>query len=559
MAKPAPLSELDLHHYRETLRVILREVAALDRMSEKRLASILRRHPRDGNGVFSKNHLVAGYRLLSSTGVIAPDEGLLRRIQMRPVRTLSGVTPVTVLTKPFPCPGQCIFCPTDARMPKSYLRDEPGAMRAEQHGFDPYEQTAGRIAAFESNGHPADKIELLVLGGTWSSYPREYQEYFVRRCLDAMNDATGLSGSSVRGKTLTPSTNLPEAQRRNESARCRNVGLVLETRPDHVTLEEIRHLRHLGATKIQMGAQSLDDRILRLNQRGHTVEQTRGAMARLRTAGFKLVLHWMPNLHGAAAHSDLEDFQKLFEDPGLRPDEIKIYPTTLLKNAALYQNWLKGNYEPYDDDTLIELIIACKELVPRYCRINRIYRDIPSTNVVAGCKITNLRQRIAEIMKQSHRSCHCLRCREVRSHVVDTGSLSLNEQKYHCRESEEVFLSFDDPQDRCAGYLRLSLPETPGFSQGQNLGLNELEGCALVREVHVYGPALQIGRDAEDSPAATRQHRGLGRRLLVRAEELAQEGGYPRMAVIASVGTRAYYRRRGYALQGTYMIKNLHD
>ncbi len=174
------------------------------------------------------------------------------------------------------------------------------------------------------------------------------------------------------------------------------MGLVLETRPDHVSLEEVRHLRRLGATKIQLGAQSLDDRILQLNQRGHTVEDTRVAMTRLRAAGFKLVLHWMPNLYGATAASDLEDFRKLFSDPALRPDELKIYPTTLLQNAALYEVWLKGNYLPYDDETLIELVIACKELVPRYCRINRIYRDIPSTNVVAGCKITNLRQKVAD-------------------------------------------------------------------------------------------------------------------------------------------------------------------
>ena len=312
----------DVTQYADAVLPIIQAVRTSERFDAEALGAILRRHPRDGRGIFSRNLLVRTYKHLCQTGRLEFDEQTLLRLQMKPTRTISGVAPVTVLTKPYPCPGKCIFCPTDVRMPKSYLPDEPGAMRAEQHGFDPYAQTAARIDTFDGNGHATDKIELLILGGTWSSYPRDYQEWFVRRCLDAMN---GRDSSS-----------LAEAQAWNESARRRNVGLVIETRPDHVTPEEIRWLRRLGVTKVQMGAQSLDDGILDLNQRGHTVEDTRRAMTLLRAAGFKTVLHWMPNLLGATAESDLADFDRLWDDEALRPDEIKIYPCSLLANAELY-------------------------------------------------------------------------------------------------------------------------------------------------------------------------------------------------------------------------------
>src|SRR5512137_285809 len=283
----------------QLLRLIA-AVAELRVARPKDLARLLRSYPR-ANGQFSKDQLVAAYRHFCETGQLTFDAEVLHRLQMKPTRTHSGVATVTVLTKPFPCPGECIFCPTDVRMPKSYLADEPGAIRAEYHHFDPYTTTLSRLRALDNIGHATDKIELLILGGTWSYYPADYQVWFVQRCLDALN---GVESAS-----------LEEAQRINETASCRNVGLVIETRPDYIDAAEVKRLRRLGVTKVQLGAQSCDDSILALNKRGHTVEQTRQAVTLLRAAGFKIQLHWMPNLLGAMPESDLLDYEKLWSDP----------------------------------------------------------------------------------------------------------------------------------------------------------------------------------------------------------------------------------------------------
>jgi elongator complex protein 3 len=535
MGRPTELLPEQVAALAPTVVELLEDIAALRRDDSDSFLSALRRHPRPDGGLYRKSELVAAYRWLVAEGRRAEDPVLLERIRMKPVRTLSGVTPVTVLTKPWPCPGKCIFCPTDVRMPKSYLHDEPGAMRAEQHGFDPYEQVASRIDAFEANGHTAEKIELLVLGGTWSSYPRDYQTRFIQRCFDAMNGSE--SGS------------LQDAIRSNESTLRRNVGLVLETRPDHVNPEEIRWLRELGCTKVQMGAQSLDDRVLKMNRRGHTVQQMRDAMNELRRAGFKLVLHWMPNLHGATVESDREDFRKLFSDPALRPDELKIYSTQLLPNAELYEVYQRGEYRPYDEAELLELVMDCKEMVPRYCRINRVYRDIPGHNVVDGCRLTNMRQVIQDRMRREGRRCSCIRCREIRGDAKPMTSLVANDLVYDTATSTEHFLSFDTEADQLAGYLRLSLPREPETG----LGIGALTAAALVREVHVYGRAQVLGARDHDRT----QHRGLGTRLMQRAESLARDAGHVRVAVIASVGTREWYSRLGYRLEDTYMIRDL--
>jgi elongator complex protein 3 len=539
MGRPTELTAEEVVDLANGLAPLLDDIAALERPDNDAFLSALRRHPRPRGGLYRKSELVAAYRWLVEAGDRPADPALLERIRMKPVRTLSGVTPVTVLTKPWPCPGRCIFCPTDVRMPKSYLHDEPGAMRAEQHGFDPFEQVNSRIEAFEANGHAAGKIELLVLGGTWSSYPRDYQEWFLRRCLDAMN----------AGDAAT----LAEAQSRNESSSRRNVGLVLETRPDHVDADEIRWMRELGCTKVQMGAQSLDDRILRLNRRGHTVQQLRDAMVRLRAAGFKLVLHWMPNLHGATVASDREDFDRLWSDEKLRPDELKIYSTQLLPNAELVEYYERGEYRPYTDSELLDLILDCKERVPRYCRINRVYRDIPGPNVVEGCRLTNMRQLIQDRMRVEGRRCSCIRCREVRAEGVPADRLRERVEVYRGGEATEQFLSFDTEDDRLAGYLRLSLPDDPGRARGAGLGIEALEDAAVVREIHVYGRAQDLGAREERRS----QHRGLGTRLLRRAESIARDAGYSRMAIIASVGTREWYTDRGYQLADTYMVRSL--
>ncbi|MEK7311758.1 MAG: tRNA uridine(34) 5-carboxymethylaminomethyl modification radical SAM/GNAT enzyme Elp3, partial [Chloroflexota bacterium] len=475
-------------------------------------------------------------------GVLPFERETLQRLQMKPTRTISGVAPVTVLTKPYPCPGKCIFCPTDVRMPKSYLHDEPGAMRAEQHAFDPYAQTFHRIRSFAALGHGVSKIELLILGGTWSSYRRDYQEWFVQRCLDAMN---GRDSSS-----------LAEAQKWNETASHRNVGLVIETRPDHVDADEVQWLRTLGVTKVQMGAQSLDDHILDLNKRGHTVEKTRQAATLLRAAGFKIVLHWMPNLLGATPDSDRADFVRLWDDPGLRPDELKIYPCSLLANAGLYEYWQRGEYRPYDEDELLELIVDCMTKVPRYCRVNRVIRDIPAPNVVAGSKRSNMRQDAERLIRERGLKYECLRAREVRAADVRAGDLHLETITYDTRVGVEQFLSYVTSNDKVAGFLRLSLP-TPTLDPSPIVELRDGGGggvgVAMIRELHVYGPALPLGDDADGEA----QHLGLGARLIAHAEQIARDAGYKKMAVIAAIGTREYYRRRGFEVEGLYMTKGL--
>jgi elongator complex protein 3 len=501
----------------------------------------LRTHPLEkGEGYLTKAALVAAYNQMVEAGTIEPDRLLLERIRMKPMRTLSGVTTVTVLTKAYPCPGKCIFCPTDVRMPKSYLPDEPGAMRALEHQFDPYEQVHARIRALENLGHPTDKIELLILGGTWSSYRRDYQEWFVKRCFDAMNALTPTPLPEGEGQ-------LTEVQAINETATHRNVGLVIETRPDEINADELRWLRHLGVTKVQMGAQSFDDHILEINKRGHDVESTRKATALLRAAGFKIVLHWMPNLLGATPESDRADFSKLWAD--FCPDEIKIYPNQLLANAELYEYWQRGEFHPYTTAELVDLIADIKPTIPRYCRVNRVIRDIPGNNVVEGNTRTSLRQDIQSEMKKRGTICQCVRCREVRGKVVEAETLRLDDLTYQAGSAEEHFISFVTPDDGLAGFIRLSLP-----AKGSALtGMSDLDGAALIREVHVYGQSLAVG--AEQTGAA--QHLGLGTRLLEEADNVARAHGFSRMAVISAIGTRHYYLDRGFERGEYYLVKKI--
>jgi len=508
---------------------------ALEEIREGRdVFTTLRRYPLPkGEGFLNKSVLVAVYRDLVEDGEWDPDPVLMTRIRLKPMRTLSGVTTVTALTRPHPCPGKCIFCPTDERMPKSYLPDEPGAMRALHHDFDPYEQVQARVQALHDVGHPTDKIELLVLGGTWSAYPKDYQEWFLRRCFDAMNEAE--------------SETLADAQAMNEGAPHRNVGLVIETRPDHIGQEEIAWLRALGVTKVQIGAQSLDDEILASNRRGHTVGELREALALLRAAGFKVVLHWMPNLLGATLDSDRADFVRLWE--GFCPDELKIYPTQLLANAELYEYWRRGDYHPYSTEELIELIADVKTTIPRYCRVNRVIRDIPSQNVVEGNRRTSLRQDVRLALERRGERCECVRCREVRGQAIEPGDLLLDDLIYEADFAEEHFLSYVTPDDRLAGFLRLSLPG----AESPRTGLADLEGAAIIREVHIYGQSLPVGQERQ----GVAQHAGLGTDLLQRAEEIAQEKGFHRLAVISAIGTRQYYLERGFERGELYLVKGL--
>ncbi len=536
----------------------------------------IRKHPLSSGGHVAKHALVHLYRKMVKQGEWQEDAQFLAKFRMKPVRTLSGVTTVTVLTKPYPCPGNCIFCPTETCEPKSYLSDEPGARRALQNHFDPYLQVTTRLQALTAVGHPVDKIELLVLGGTFSAYPRKYQHWFISRCYEALNqkripDLPGLDSDVDSTEKTSPadppieydaaSGTLEIFHKENEASDHRNVGLVLETRSDEISYKELAWMRQLGATKLQLGAQSLNDAILKLNHRGHTTEQTIRAMNQARAAGFKLVLHWMPNLLGATPDGDAEDFRKLWGNilnkGGLCPDEIKIYPTQLLKNAELYNYWQRGEYQPYSEEELINLLADVKSTVPQYCRVNRVIRDIPSTNVVAGNKRTSLRQDALYEMSKRGLSCQCIRCREVRQEQIDVEMLDLCDFVYQPvslqseAASEEHFLSYVTPNNKIAGYLRLSIPLN--VEDERNEILVDLKDSAIIREIHVYGQSLQVG--AEQEGAA--QHIGLGTRLILEAEKITRSAGINRLSVISAIGTRIYYRRRGFQDGNLYQWKLL--
>ncbi len=570
---------------------------------------ILAQHPRGGKGVpdgpeggyFSKIELITAYQQLTAAGELPFERHVVRRLQMKPIRTSSGVAPVTVLTKPAGCPGQCIFCPDAAGMPKSYLPNEPGARRAAQCGFDPYLQVRTRLATLRAMGHTADKVELLILGGTWSAYAKQYREWFVLRCLDALNESPGpvilnareestsgqgspnchaervdSSGPAAAtdqrsisswefpagaGEESAPDTaSLAAAQACNETAPHRNVGLVIETRPDWVTPAEVVHLRQLGVTKIQLGVQSLDDRILALNQRGHDVAAVRRAVRLLRVAGFKLHLHWMPNLLGATPDTDRTDFARLWADPALRPDELKIYPCSIIEGTELYRRWQAGQYLPYTDEELIALVADCKATIPPYCRVNRVFRDIPADDIVAGSKRSNLRQLVQGHLAATGRRCQCIRCREVRETIVDEDGLRLARYVYDMDATRELFLSYETG-GRLAGFLRLSLPAAHAAGAQDAAAdvaavwaaIPEIAGAAMIREVHIYGPALGIGSES----VGEAQHLGLGRRLIAEAQEHARAAGFNRLAVISAIGTRRYYEALGFARGQLYMIAPL--
>jgi elongator complex protein 3 len=359
-----------------------------------------------------------------------------------------------------------------------------------------------------------------------------YQAWFVQRCLEAMNGFA--------------SGDLSAAQGANEGAAHRNVGLVIETRPDHIDAAEVGFLRSLGVTKVQLGAQSLDDAVLLANRRGHTVEDLRRAMCRLRRAGFKLVLHWMPNLLGATPAGDRLDFARLWSDTALRPDELKIYPCQLLENAELFDIWRSGAYVPYSTEELLDLLADVKPTIPEYCRVNRVIRDIPSTHVVEGNRRTSLRQDAQAELRRRGTMCRCIRCREVRQRQIDPGQLALGRLAYRAGEADEEFLSLVTPDDKLAAYARLSLPSGAA-------PFAELRNAALLRELHVVGQSVEFGREL---PGAA-QHSGLGARLMSWAEERAAAAGFSRLAVISALGTRNYYRRLGYSLEGTYMVREL--
>ena len=595
------------------------------------------------------------------------EERLLEVLRMKPRRSASGVATITVITKPWPCGGDCLFCPNDLRMPKSYLHNEPACERAEQNWFDPYLQVTSRLTALTQMGHATDKIELIVLGGTWSDYPQGYQVWFISELFRALNEFDsapdtapdgafaalgGLDAASdfetrrawylesgfphepaqfkafvaeVQGEVDEGALSYNRAfrrlyggsrswrlaaqaqaegfdsletqQRRNESARHRVVGLVIETRPDAVTPEALMLIRRLGCTKVQMGVQTLDQEVLDANDRGISLGRIERAFELLRIFGFKIHAHAMANLLGSAPERDKEDYGRLVREAPFQPDEIKLYPCALIEGTRLEERHRDGAWRPYSEDELLDVLVDDVAQTPPFCRISRMIRDFSSHDIIAGNKKPNLRQLVEARLRDSGRTggIQEIRFREIGTGRVDMDSLRLDIVSYQTSNTSERFLQWITPDNRIAGFLRLSLPSAEyirsvecgpecvaageagrgvtcevgrGAAHEYGCGaageagsgratasarvLPVLPGEAMIREVHIYGVATHLGEDGSSA-----QHSGLGRRLIERACDIARDAGYERINVISAVGTRAYYRRLGFVECGLYQQREL--
>ena len=512
----------------------------------------------------NKSQLLSAYHGLLKNKKLRVDKTLEQMLTKRAVRTMSGVAVISVLTKPSPCTGNCLYCPTESDMPKSYLSNEPAVMRAILCDFDPYRQIKMRLQALEANGHQTDKIELIIMGGTWSCHPQKYQNWFIRRCYEALNGRLSKS--------------LAIAQKTNETARHRCIGLTLETRPDYIDTAEIIQMRKFGCTRVELGIQHIDDKILQLNRRGHTSRQSTSAIHLLRSVGLKINYHLMLNLPGSTPAKDLTMFKKLYTHPDWMPDMIKIYPCVVNEHSDLYQWWKKDKYKPYTKRQLMDLIIKIKKITPPYVRITRLIRDIPKESIVAGNKITNLRQIIGDLAGKQGWNCQCIRCREVgrqkKNFNFQFSNLKLKKIKYSASGGGEYFLSFESEDGKVLyAFLRLRINSFPCLEERPRRGLEkqgdshaslgigslaipsiknifpELKDAAIIRELHTYGLSTAIGKSGDV------QHLGLGKKLLAEAEKITRQTGLTKIAVISGIGAREYYRKNGYELDGTYMIK----
>jgi len=539
------------------------------------------------------------------------EERFIRSVRMKPRRTASGVATITVITRPHTCSSNCIYCPCDLRMPKSYLANEPACQRAELTFFDPYVQVAARLQALHQMGHSTDKVELIVLGGTWSDYPESYQYWFIKELFRALNDwpnspsyiqerldwytSFGLQNSeealssfvaeqqaAVFDDTATynqafhklydtsqPHQNawsqmqstydeLVEQQHVNETAAARVVGLVIETRPDTITPDNLRMFRQLGCTKIQIGIQSTRQEILDANQRQMSVAQIKRAFSLIRLYGFKIHSHLMVNLLGATPEADKQDFKTFVTDPGFLPDEIKLYPCALVSGTQLVQKYREGAWQPYTKDELVDVLVQDVLATPPYVRISRMIRDISATDILVGNKHTNLRQMVEQELaaKDVASRVQEIRFREINQQQVSAAELTLQDFVYTTAVSDEHFLQWVTADNKIAGFCRLSLPHWDKLIAGAcDVTANELlvqPGQAMIRELHVYGQALSLG-----SEGMSAQHQGLGQKLLAKASSIAAEAGYTSLNVISSIGTRTYYRAQGFTDAGLYQQKAL--
>lgn len=529
------------------LDTIILEASKAKRLTDAAFNEIKRKHSK-GLGFPSNITLFSVYQKLLKEKRIAQNTALEQIIRKRKVRTLSGIAAITVLTPTGACPGDCIFCPTERGMPKSYLSNEPAVMRAIANDFDPYLQVRRRLEALEAQGHATDKIEIIVIGGTWSAIPHAFQEWYIGRLYEALNDKKTTVPKTRRRVPLKKS--LRALQNYNHRrAKHKLVGLTLETRPDWVTEKELARMRTYGCTRVELGVQSVYDDVLDASRRGHHIDATTHATTLLKNAGFKINYHIMPNLPKSTPTRDARMAKILFSDPRFQPDMLKIYPCVVVKNADLYREWKKGKFKPYTDRQLISTIKKMKLYVPEYCRIVRVIRDIPAPSIEAGSTASNLRQTIHKEMERDGVSCRCIRCREIKGEKT-RGRLTLRRTDYSASGGHEIFLSYNDARDKLVALLRLRVP-----SPNAHPLFPALKNAALIREVHTYGEVAPLLRAAEKGK---KQHKGLGKKLLKEAEKIARkEFGIKKMAVISGVGVRGYYEKNGYALKDTYMVKEL--
>ncbi|MDH3324172.1 MAG: tRNA uridine(34) 5-carboxymethylaminomethyl modification radical SAM/GNAT enzyme Elp3 [Candidatus Peregrinibacteria bacterium] len=549
---------------------------------ERFLKEIIKNPPADARGLeqrkyeFSKKHKIP---IIQNRDLIVV--GIEKKLavpailQKRKVRTISGVSPIGVLTKPFPCPGKCIYCPTDVRMPKSYLSTQPAAARALRNKFHPFDQVKNRVLALEESGHPVSKLEVIVMGGTWSFLPKRYQSWFVRGLFFAAN-------GEERSNDLTKKrTTLKDVQKINETAERRIIGLTLETRPDFITEKELVQMRKLGCTRIEIGVQTLDDEVQKLTNRGHFRKDVVRAMKLMKDFGFKVCFHLMPGLPGSDPEKDLAWMKEIFENPDFCPDFIKIYPCQVLPQSELEKIWKRGEFKPYDDKEIVKLLARFQKFVPEWARVMRLMRDIPVANILDGAKFSNLRQilesqpkKLREIvgddfyekydLDNSKNYFRDIRSREIGFSQVAKPGFEVRDKKaepgfnkpklvrrdYDASGGKEVFLSFESSDEKhLYALLRLRKPSGQKLSHFNYA----LKNAALIREVHSYGGEISVG---EGSGAG--QHRGFGKKLMEEAERIArEEWGLKKISVIAGVGTREYYRKFGYELKSTYMVKKL--
>ncbi|KAG6619393.1 putative elongator complex protein [Phytophthora cinnamomi] len=483
-------------------------------------------------------------------------------------KSQSGVLVVTVLTSPYPavggkkqrfsCQWNCYYCPNEPDQPRSYLHDEPSVLRANRNDFDPVLQFCDRCVTLAMNGHPVDKIELLVLGGTWASYPVEYQENFIRDLFYAAN--------TFFDREKRERHSLDEEKLENETAAVKIIGITLETRPDCITPEELRRFRRYGCTRVQLGIQHTDDAILKKINRGCTSADAVRALKLLRDCCYKTDIHLMPNLPGSDPEKDRAMFDYVLHSPDLQADQWKIYPCEITPWTVIKKWYDEGSYVPYPDDKLIDLLMDVKAEVHPWIRLNRVIRDIPSQYILGGMDEPNLRQVICNKMIARGTPCKCIRCREVKTDDAAIATAECVVREYEANEGSEYFISFETPdRSKICGFARLRLSQSAGGGV-----FPELEDAALIRELHVYGQLVAaiakskkaaVNAAASDAEGSHAQHTGFGTQLMMKAEEIARAHGYKKMAVIAGVGVRNFYRRLGFEVEGEgeLMIKHLED